>query len=88
MSARETEKILKALANKRRIAILKLLHKQKEINVTELAEGIDLSFRATSQHLHVLENAGFVETRQENTMVFYRKTDIHTSLVKYILNRS
>jgi len=68
---KELEKILRALANKRRLAIVHFLKKNKEATVTELAEAINLSFRSTSRHLAILFAVGVLERRQQSTEVFY-----------------
>ncbi len=68
---KELEKTLKALANKRRLAILHHLKKNKEATVTEFAEAINLSFRSTSRHLSILFSAGVLEKRQQSTEVYY-----------------
>ena len=69
---KEIEKQMKALANKRRLAILKFLKKTKEATVGGIAEEIKLSFKSTSRHLSVLYAAGIVEKEQRNVEVFYR----------------
>ena len=51
---KEAEKILKALANARRLAIVKYLRKEKEATVGDIAEAIKLSFKATSKHLDLV----------------------------------
>ena len=68
----ELERQLKVLANRRRIAILNLLRKRKEMSVSDIAEAIRLSFTSTSKHLTMLERAGFVEKEQRSLNVFYR----------------
>ena len=68
---KELEKTLKALANRRRLAIIHYLKKNKEAIVTELAEAINLSFRSTSRHLAILFAAGVLEKRQQSTEVYY-----------------
>ncbi|MBI5220938.1 MAG: helix-turn-helix transcriptional regulator [Candidatus Liptonbacteria bacterium] len=55
---RELEKCLKALANRRRLAILKYLQKKKEASVAAISEEIELSFRSTSKHLQAPPNIG------------------------------
>ncbi len=50
---RELEKQLKALANRRRLAILKYLKSKREASVGDIAEEINLSFKSTSKHLAV-----------------------------------
>lgn len=72
MNEKEFERVLKALANRRRIAILKYLKKSKEASVGNIAEEIRLSFKATSRHLCVLSGAGIIDREQRSLSVFYR----------------
>ena len=67
----DLEKVLKALANRRRLAILRYLKKNKEASVAEIASGIKLSFKATSKHLNILANADILEKEQRDLQVFY-----------------
>ena len=69
------ERLLKALANKRRIAIVRLLKKRKESSVGDVAEAIRLSFKATSKHLRILVAADIVEGEQRSLQIFYRIAD-------------
>lgn len=48
---KEYERILKALANRRRLAILRHIRREKEARVGDIASAIRLSFKATSRHL-------------------------------------
>lgn len=70
----ELERQLKALANRRRLAILNFLRRRKEASVGEVAGAIALSFTSTSKHLNILERAGFIEKEQRSLQVFYRVT--------------
>lgn len=83
---KELEKILKALANKRRLAILKYLKKNKEASVGEIADEINLSFRSTSKHLGILTACDVVERDQRSSSVFYRLATIQKSVTRYILS--
>jgi len=67
----ESERVLKALANRRRLAILQLLHTKGPSSVGNIAEHIRLSFAATSRHLRTLAGADLVESEQVNTTVNY-----------------
>lgn len=69
---KEMERILKALANARRLAILALLKKRGEAPVYEIARDIKLSMRATSQHLSILSSRDIVAKEQRGLLVFYR----------------
>jgi len=56
------EKVLKALANKKRLEVLRLLKSSSDgINIGELAKKIRLSERSTSKHLFKLNEAGLVK---------------------------
>ncbi len=69
---KQLERQLKALANVRRLAILKLLRAAPWASVGDVARGIKLSFKATSKHLHILYLADLVAKRQISTTVSYR----------------
>ncbi len=68
---RQYEKPLKALANKRRLEIVKYLKQEKEATVGDIASHIKLSFKATSKHLAVLLAADIVEKEQRSLSSFY-----------------
>lgn len=68
---RELEKRLKALANRRRLAILRILKTRPKESVGVIADNIKLSFKSTSRHLAVLYAAGIVEREQVSITVYY-----------------
>ncbi|PIR82597.1 hypothetical protein COU20_01380 [Candidatus Kaiserbacteria bacterium CG10_big_fil_rev_8_21_14_0_10_59_10] len=72
MKESEAERMLKPLANRRRLAILSLLAKRGELRVGDVAEKIRLSFTSTSRHLRILESAGFLEKEQHSLEMHYR----------------
>jgi len=63
---------MKALANRRRLAILCFLKKASEASVGDIADEIQLSFKATSKHLGILSAAGIVDREQRSLQMFYR----------------
>ena len=81
---REVEKVLKALANRRRILIVKYLHHTKRAVVGAVAEDIKLSFKATSKHLLILSAADVVEKEQIGLTVEYRLTEPPSPIIKTI----
>lgn len=83
---RKMEKILKALANRRRLAILKYLKENKKVAVTEIAQEIDLSFKATSKHLSILLAVDILERDQVGSQMFYCLVAQQKSEVKHILS--
>jgi ArsR family transcriptional regulator len=72
MKINQTEKILKALANRRRIKIVKYLAENKKACVTELAGHLGLSFKSTSKHIAVLKNADLIEAEQVSLNNYYQ----------------
>jgi DNA-binding transcriptional ArsR family regulator len=80
------EKILKALANRRRLAILKYLKENKEAPVAEIADEINLSFKATSKHLGVLSAIDIIEREQRSSQMFYRLSAEQELPTKYIIS--
>ena len=83
---KELEKTLKALANKRRLAIVKYLKEYREAPVGEIAGAIHLSFRSTSRHLAVLAHADVLEKEQKSLQVFYRIAFPIGITVKHVLS--
>lgn len=86
MRMKDLERILKAFANKRRLAILQYLKKSKEANVSDIAEEIGLSFKSTSRHLAVLSGADIVDKEQRSLMVFYKIASQQKVVAKHILS--
>jgi len=86
MHERNLEKIFKALANSRRLAILKFLKRKGERSVSEVADEIKLSFKATSKHLLILENVRILEARKESLTKLYKIAPDCNRLIKKILN--
>jgi DNA-binding transcriptional ArsR family regulator len=61
---------LKALGEPRRVEILELLRGGPR-SVGEIAEKVDVTQQAVSQHLAVLDRAGLVEAQREGTRSVY-----------------
>jgi DNA-binding transcriptional ArsR family regulator len=68
--ATSAENVLKALAEPRRQQILRLVRATPR-SVGEIAEQIDITQQAVSQHLQVLKDAGLVAVRQDRTRRLY-----------------
>ncbi|MBI2054984.1 MAG: winged helix-turn-helix transcriptional regulator [Candidatus Sungbacteria bacterium] len=63
--------VFRALANINRLKIIKMLSNGRKMSVTEIAEDIGISFKATSNHLALLKNLDVVEARGALGHVFY-----------------
>ncbi len=66
------------LADATRVRLILAL-RDEEMSVNHLAEIVEKSPAAVSQHLAKLRLARFVTTRQEGTKVFYRLANEHAS---------
>jgi DNA-binding transcriptional ArsR family regulator len=71
MDEHATDEALKALAEPRRRAILRLVA-QDELAAGEIAAAFDVTRTAISQHLTVLRSAGLVLERRDGTRRLYR----------------
>lgn len=70
--------VFSMLADSTRVRLILAL-RDGELSVNELAETVDKSPAAVSQHLAKLRLSRMVTTRQDGTRVFYRLTDEHAS---------
>jgi DNA-binding transcriptional ArsR family regulator len=68
---RATDETLKAIAEPRRRAILRLVA-DDELPAGEIAAAFDVSRTAVSQHLTVLKNVGLLTERRDGTRRLYR----------------
>ncbi len=68
---KELEKVLKALANRRRLAIVTVLKRSSHMPVGDIAEKIKLSFKATSKHLSILASAELIDREQQGLLMRY-----------------
>ena len=80
------ETALRAVANPRRRAILRLVWDQ-ERSSGEIASHFNVSWPAISQNLRVLEGAGLVRTRKRGTTRFYRADRARLGPLKAVLMR-
>lgn len=73
--AAEAARLLRLLANERRLLLLCHLVGAGEMTVSALASSVGLSQPALSQHLARLREDGLVATRKASQAVFYRLAD-------------
>jgi len=63
--------VFRALANVNRLTIIKLLSSGRKMNVSDLADALNISFKATSNHLAILRNLDVLEATGTAGHVFY-----------------
>lgn len=69
-NAEEAAQFLSAIGNGKRLAIMCHLV-SGELSVGEIAQRVDLSQSALSQHLAKLRSLDLVDTRRDRQMIFY-----------------
>jgi DNA-binding transcriptional ArsR family regulator len=83
--AQEAARLLKLLANEKRLVILCFLATCGEMPVGALAEALNLSQSALSQHLAKLRRNGLVQFRRESQTLHYRLADPRAVRVLVVL---
>ncbi len=78
-------RMLKLLGNKRRLLILCFLTAHGELRVGELAEMVELSQSALSQHLARLRADRLVAFRRESQVLYYRISDTRAARILKLL---
>jgi DNA-binding transcriptional ArsR family regulator len=63
--------VLRALNHKLRQQIIKTIHENKMLTVTELYVKLRLEQSVASQHLAILRKAGIVSTKRDGKFIFY-----------------
>ena len=70
--AAEAARLLRLLANEKRLLVLCHLVGAGEMKVGDLADSVGLSQSALSQHLAKMREDGLVATRREAQTIYYR----------------
>ena len=85
MKLSDQERLYKALANRKRIAILRYLKNNGDHSVSDVADHIGISDTATSKHLLALQEASLVQTGTHERPALYRIRKRQSERVKRIL---
>ncbi|MDR4988024.1 MAG: metalloregulator ArsR/SmtB family transcription factor [Bacteroidales bacterium] len=62
---------LRAMAHPMRIAIIGLLEKNAQMNVTEIYETLKIEQASASHHLNILKTKGVLESRRSGKNTYY-----------------
>jgi len=63
--------IFKALSNINRLGIIKILSRYEKLPVSEIAAELDISLKATSKHLVILQNLDVLNRKGKDNRVYY-----------------
>jgi DNA-binding transcriptional ArsR family regulator len=83
MRVKKAALVYRAINHEMRIEILKLLHQNSEMSVTDLYTRLSVEQSVASQHLAILRKPGIVRTRRDGKNVYYsvnekRLHELHT----------
>ncbi len=84
-----TVKVFKALANQKRLNMLRLLMREGELPVSVISKRLKISFTSASKNLLKLENVGLVKRRENSIWIYYeinrdRKYPYQELLFKFV----
>ncbi len=83
----DNDTVFKALSDKNRRQIIKLLRKQGEMSVGQITEKFTISQPAISDHLKVLKNAGLVYSEKKGQFIEYSlNTSVFEELITFFLD--
>ena len=74
--------VLALAGNEARLKILYLLEEERELCPCDLADILDMSVPAVSQHLRKLKDGNIVETRKEGQTIYYSLTKENLKILK------
>ncbi len=80
----QLERIMKGVANHRRIEILELLEKNPEMSLASISKVLNVNFRTASDHIRKLAVAGFVVKRSEGLTVRHKITIKGMSVLNFL----
>ena len=78
------EQVFKDLCDESRIRILNLIHKNKEMCISDVEQVLDFTQTKTSRHLIYLKNSGLVNYRRVDNWVYYYLRDETADLLNQI----
>lgn len=84
---KDWEKIFKALGNVNRLNIIKALHRARVLTVTNVADQLKISFKATSKHLNMLKHLDMLQSEAKYGQVYYSLNPDVRADVRYILRK-
>lgn len=85
-SFRKMSKILALAGNEVRLKILFLLDIEKELCPCDIADILEMSVPAISQHLRKIKDAGIIESRREGQTLYYSVVKIESNILENIFD--
>ena len=83
---RELERILKPLANKRRLVALRTIKQRREASVGQIAEELKISIQAASRHLQLLARSDIIDSDQRSLSVYYTLAKVQHPSIRALID--
>jgi len=80
----DLERIVKGVANHRRIEILEILVKKSEMSVAEVADKLKLNFKTTSEHIRKMAISGLLMKRSDSKSIRHKLTKRGELILKFL----
>ena len=80
----DLERIVKGVANHRRIEILEILVKKPEMSVVEVADKLKLNFKTTSEHIKKMAISGLLMKRSDSKSIRHKLTKRGELILKFL----
>jgi len=80
----DLERIVKGVANHRRIEILEILGKKPEMSVAEVADKLKLNFKTASEHIRRLAISGLLMKRSDGHNIRHKLTKRGELILKFL----
>jgi predicted transcriptional regulator len=81
------EKMFKLLANKHRLAIIKLLKKESDLPVWYISDKLGSNVKTVSKHLRILLLGGVIERGQYLNEAVYYISERNPRILRYIIKQ-
>ena len=81
---KKIERIIKGVANHRRLQILELLQKEPELSVQEISKRLKSEMKNISAHITKLAIAGLVMKRNDTKSVRHKLTKRGSVILKFV----
>lgn len=85
LDTRWVERVIKGVANHRRIQILELLSRSPELSVEEISEATKIGYPTAASHIARLAIAGLVVKRNQGQAVRHKLSDRGAATLKFLL---
>lgn len=79
-------KLLSIAGNQVRLKILFLLNMEKELCPCDIADILEMSVPAISQHIRKIKDAGIISSRREGQTIYYSLNEDETDILNTIFN--